>query len=45
MYLIIGKVDAHIEEKNKSKYLGFVPTNENEEVFKKYTEAWDDIEN
>ena len=45
MYLIIGKVDAHTGKKNKSKYLVFVPTNENKEVFKKYTEAWDGIEN
>ena len=43
LYLIIGKVDAHIAEKNMSTYLVFDSTNENKEVLKKYTELWDGI--
>ena len=34
LYLIIGKVDGHIEEKNESKYLVFDSTDENKEVLK-----------
>ena len=45
MYLIIGEVDGHIEEKNGSKYLVFDSTDENKEVFEKYTELWDGIKN
>ena len=46
MYLIIGKVDGHIEcEKNGSKYLVFDSTDENKEVLKKYTELWNGIKN
>ena len=45
MYHIIGKVDGHIEGKNKSKYLVFDSTDENKEVLKKYTELWDGIKN
>ena len=45
MYLIIGKVDGHIEEKNESKYLVFDSTDENKEVLKKYTELWDRSKN
>ena len=45
LYLIIGKVDGHIEEKNGSKYLVFDSTDENKEVLKKYTELWDEIKN
>ena len=45
MYLIIGKVDGHIEEKNESKYLVFYSTDENKEVLEKYTEHWDGIKN
>ena len=44
LYLIIGKVDGHIEEKNGSKYLVFDSTDENKEVLKKYTEFCDEIE-
>ena len=40
LYLIIGKGDGFIEEKNGSKYL-----DENNEVFKKYTKLWDGIKN
>ena len=42
LYLIIGKVDGHIKE---NKYLVFDSTDENEDVFKKYTELWDGIKN
>ena len=45
MYLIIGKVDWHIEENNRNKYLVFDSTDENKEVLKKYTELWDWIKN
>ena len=50
LYLIIGKVDGHIEENNGNKYLVFDPaelhsTDENKEVLKKYTELWDGIKN
>ena len=45
LYLIIGKVDGHIEEKNESKYLVFDSTDENKEVLKKYTELCDGIKN
>ena len=34
LYLIIGKVDGFIEEKNGSKYLVFHSTDENKEVLK-----------
>ena len=50
MYLIIGKVDGHIEcnsvqKNNGNKYLVFDSTDENKEVLKKYTELWDEITN
>ena len=45
MYLIIGKVDGLIEEKNGSKYLVFDSTDENKEVLKKLTELWNRIKN
>ena len=55
MYLIIGKVDRHIEENNGNKYLVFDSTelhsaelrstNENKEVLKKYREHWNGIKN
>ena len=45
MYLIIGKLDDHIEKKNESKYLVFDSTDENKEVLKKYTELWGAIKN
>ena len=41
LYLIIGKVIEHAEEKNGSKYLVFDSTDENKEVLKKYKELWD----
>ena len=43
LYLMIGEVDGHIEEKNESKYLVFDSTDENREVLEKYTELWDGI--
>ena len=45
MYLIIGEVDGHIEEKNWSKYLVFDSTDKNKEVLEKYTELWHGIKN
>ena len=45
MYLIIGKIDRHVEEKNGSKYLVFDSTDENKEVLTKYTRLWDGIKN
>ena len=50
LYLIIGKVDGHIErssaeENNGNKYLVFDPTDENKEVLKMYIELWDGIKN
>ena len=45
LYLITGKVDGHIEEKNGSKYLVFDSTDENKEVLKKLTEIWNGIKN
>ena len=35
LYLIIGKVDGHIEEKNGSKYLIFDSTDENRNILEK----------
>ena len=40
LYLIIGKVDGHIDENNGNKYLVFDSIDEN-----KYTEIWDGIKN
>ena len=45
LYLIIGKVDRFIEEKNGSRYLVFNSADENKEVLKEYTELWDEIKN
>ena len=45
LYLIIGKRDGFIEERNGTKYLVFDSTDENEEVLKKCTELWDGIKN
>ena len=45
LYLITGEVDGFIEEKNGSQYLVFDSTDENKEVFKKYTELWNEIKN
>ena len=32
LYLIIGKIDGYIEEKNRNKYLTLVSTDKNKEV-------------
>ena len=45
MYLIIGKVDGHTEEKDGSKYLVFDSKDENKEKLKKETEHWKGIKN
>ena len=45
LYLIIGKVDKHIEENNGNKHLVFDSTDENKEELQKYTELWVGIEN
>ena len=45
MYLIIGKVDGHIEENNGNKYLVFDSIDDNKEALKKYTERWDGTKN
>ena len=45
LYLITGKVDGHIEEKNGSKYLAFDSTDEKKEVFKMSKELWNGIKN
>ena len=37
LYLIIGEVDAYIEEKNGNKYSTLVSTDKNKEVLIKYT--------
>ena len=44
-YLMIGKADGYIKEKNESKYLVFDPTDENREVLEKCTEFGDGIKN
>ena len=45
MYLIIGKLDGHIEENIESKHLVLDSTDENKEVSKKYRELWYGIKN
>ena len=45
LYLIIGKVDGHIEENNGNKHLVFDSTDENKEVLKRYTQLRDGIKN
>ena len=45
LYLIIGEVDGHIEEKNESTYLVFDSTLKNRKVLKNYTELRDGIKN
>ena len=37
LYLIVGKADGYIEEKNGNKYLVFASTDKNKEVLEKYT--------
>ena len=45
MYLVIGKVDGHIEENNGNKYLVFDSADENKEVLEKYSELSGGIKN
>ena len=45
LYLMIGEVIGHIEEKNGSKYLVFDMADENKEVLKKDIELWNGIKN
>ena len=45
MYLIIGKLDGHIEENIESKHLVLDSADENKEVSKKYRELWYGIKN
>ena len=40
LYLIIGKIDRLIEEKNGSKYLVFDSTDESKELLKKKTQSF-----
>ena len=43
--LFINNASRYIEEKNKSKYLVFDSTDENQELLKKYAGVWDGIKN
>ena len=43
LYLIIGKADGYIEEKNGNKYLIFASTDKNKEVLTINREVWDEI--
>ena len=43
LYLIIGKMIGHFEEKRRNKYLVLDDVDENKEVSKKYEEVWDGI--
>ena len=45
LYLIISKVDGHIEKKNVKKYLVFDSADEKKEVLRKYRELWNEIKN
>ena len=45
LYLIIGKVEEHIEENNGNKYSVFDFTDENKEVLNRYTKLQDGIKN
>ena len=45
LYLIAGKSDGYIEEKNENKYLAFASTDKNKEELKKYIELWNWIKN
>ena len=45
LYLMIGKVIGHIEEKNGRKYLVFDLADKNKEIFKKFSQFWDGIKN
>ena len=43
LYLIIGKVDGYIEEKNRNKYISLVSTDTNKEVLIKFTKIWNRV--
>ena len=43
LYLIVGKVDGYIEERNGNKCLIFASTDKNKEVLTKHTKFWDEI--
>ena len=50
LYLVFNNVDGYLEcnsteESSEHKYLVFASTDKNKEVFKKYTELWDEIKN
>ena len=45
LYLIIGKVDGYIKEKNGNKYLTLASKDKNKKVLQKYTELWDRTKN
>ena len=45
LYLCINHSSGYIEEKNRNKYLICDSVDENEEILKKYTDAWDGIKN
>ena len=45
IYLVLNNVDGYIEESNGNKYLIFASTDKNKEIWKKYTELWNEIDN
>ena len=45
LYLIIGKADGYIEEKNGNKYLVFISTDGNKKVLAKFTKLCGEIKN
>ena len=45
IYLVFNNVDEYIEESNGNKYLIFASTDKNKEIWKKYTELWNEIDN
>ena len=45
IYLVFNNLDEYIEEINGNKYLIFASTDKNKEIWKKYTELWNEIDN
>ena len=43
LYLIFSKVNGYFKEINKNTYLTLVPTNESNELIRKYEELWSKI--
>ena len=43
LYLIIGKADGCMEERNGNKYLVFTSTDGNTKILAKFTKLWDQI--